>query len=153
MCYAINAARNHLESLLADAVSLAIEDTNEGWKKIDKKLLPQILAYGYHNTIAGMAIEMYQHTQGPVRDLAATLTAELRIDETQEKTLGELKKYTLKGIKDEHKYARFRATVATIKHSWYEQRHVNKMKDNLSEIVEEGGDIGKLAKDYLSKLA
>jgi hypothetical protein len=153
MCYAINAARNHLESLLADAINLAKEDTTEGWKEIDKKLLPQILAYGYHNTIAKMAIDMYQHAQGSVRDLAATVTAKLRIDEVQENTFDELKAYTLRGLSDKHKYARFRATVATIKHGWYEQKHVSKMHENLSEIVEEGEDIGKLAKKYLSKLA
>jgi hypothetical protein len=143
----------YLERIVTNAVAFSVEDTAESWEMIDKELLPQILAYKYHNTIAEKAIEMYQQTRGPVRDLAATITAELRIHEIRKMTLDELRAYTLKGINDRYKYARFRATVATIKHSWYEQKHVNKMKETLSEIVEEGGDIGKLAKDYLSKLA
>lgn len=143
----------YLERIVTNAVAFSVEDTAESWEMIDKELLPQILAYKYHNTIAEKAIEMYQQTQGPVRDLAGTLTAEIRIGELEAKMLAELKSYTLKGINDKHKYARFRATVATIKHNWYEQKHVNKMKETLSEIIEEGGDIGKLAKKYLSKLA
>jgi hypothetical protein len=144
--------RLYLEVIVNDAICLAMGDTDEGWERIDKKLLPQILAYKYHNTIAGIAVEMYQHAQGPVRDLAATLTAKLRLDEIQDETFDELKRYTLKGIKDEHKYARFRATIATIEHRWYEQRYVNKMKETLIDIVETEPSLAKLANSYLKKI-
>jgi len=145
--------RLYLEVIVNDAICRAMEDTDESWERVDKKLLPQMLAYKYHNTIAGIAVEMYQHAQGPVRDLAATLTAELRIDEIQDSTLDKLEWYTRRGINDEHKYARFRATVAIIKHGWYEKRHLQAMKNNLEEVIgTESGKIAKLANSYLKKI-
>jgi hypothetical protein len=142
-----------LDRMLDEAIALAIEDTSGGWDKIDKELLPMIVIYPVHNTVAKKIIFMYQRPEGSVRDLAATITAELNVKEVLPDTLPELKAYTTSGIYDEHKYARFRATIATIKHDWYQPIHVIKMKGTLNDIIKtETGSLADLANEYLTKI-
>jgi len=141
--------RTGLEKEVDEAVKCAVEDTEKSWEKIDTDLLLNILSYPNHNLVAKKAIYMYQRPEGPVRDLAATVTAKLNLEKIQPATLDELKSYTVSGICDEHKYARFRATIAAIEHKWYSESHVPILKDTLNSMAEgESKGIVKLAAEY-----
>ena len=115
----IGQERSLIENMMNRAKLEAVIDTEDSWRKIETTMLPGILSYPDHNVLALGVIDMYKCKDGPVRDLAGTITAELKIDTLRKNILKDVKNYTIKGIEDEHKYARFRAIIATIKHGWH----------------------------------
>ena len=150
----IGQERSLIENMMNRAKLEAVLDTDESWNKIERTILPGIISYPDHNVLSLGIIDMYKCKDGPVRDLAATITAELKIDTLRKNILDEVKSYTITGIEDEHKYARFRATIATIKHGWNEPEHYIRMGETLCEIINtESGDLVDLANEYLRKIS
>jgi len=140
-----------LKKLIEMAKEYAIKNN---WEVIDKKIIPEILKYD-HFQVADYLAYLFNDESGDVRDLAGTITAELEMDNLPYEKREEIKSFIQKGIKDPHPYARFRSTVAAIKHNMYDSKDLELMRETLESIEknEEDETIKALASNSLKKLS
>jgi hypothetical protein len=120
----------------------------EKWEEVDKRI-KEIRRYDV-SEVVDIVQYLFQDEDGNIRDLAGTIVTELELKYLPQEKQQSVKELLRKGIRDEHPYAKFRATIAAIKHRLYEKEDVYIMKDTLKKIQEE--ELRELAAFYLKKL-
>lgn len=141
-----------LKELIEKAKNHAIKGTEEDWNIIDYELLPEVIKYD-HSEVADYVLYLLDDENGDVRDLAGTITAKLEKDSLPYEKREAIRLKLKKRIDDEYPYARFRATVAIIKHEMYDSDDIEKMKKTLEEMEkDENPDVRIIATESLKKL-